>query len=99
MIDELLFHALLAKNENGNKWRAGPQAGPNFDVNHGRSIIPQFVIEFSTDRQFPPILRFTQREGFTDESSLNPAAANGPAIQVAMYPPGALNHGRQDGPA
>jgi hypothetical protein len=43
---EFLFHAPFANNENGKRCKAGPQAGPNLVVNHGRSMIPDCNIEF-----------------------------------------------------
>ncbi len=81
---EFFFQALWANTENGNRLRAGPQAGPILVVNHGRSMIPFCSIDFCTFDQSPPIFRLTHLEGLTDESNLKPAAAKGAAIQVSM---------------
>ena len=80
---EFFFHAGFANNENGNKLKAGPQAGPIWVVSQGRSTTPDLSIASFTRFQSPPIFRLTHREGFTDESKRKPAAARGAAIQGA----------------
>lgn len=95
------FQADFAISESGKIDKAGPHVGnPNF-VNQGIETKPESLRAFFTAFQsfHGPAFFLVNHEGLTEESNSNPALAITGAIQGAIYPAGALNHGRHWSPA
>ena len=94
------FHACLASNDSGNNDNAGPFIGRPHLVAHSRSTKLASATERRTLAQELPLpaLDLVNKVSFIELSSIIPDCFNTPAIHGAIYPAGALNHGRNDSP-